>query len=172
MLLDEVLQRVAKLHGEQGELSAQGLSVTSSMLTQVERIVSSAAAIEAKRNDQRISATHVLTLLVALRDDLKRTLYSSFGEHAAAVVDGVFTRARWTGGLSEEAVRDALLEPASFDFRLRVVEREGDVLRETETAKDLTQLKMPARDSAPDDGSLDDVASITANGGLDETLPA
>ena len=143
-MLDEALAAMAPCHARNGSLPPAALAAVMSMLQQVQGIVRDAAAIEAKRTDQRISATHVLTLLAALRDDLKRALYAGFGEHAAAVVDDAFSRARWTGGLRDEDVKDALLEPAAFDFRLRIVDREGDAIKESARAHGLHSAEIAA----------------------------
>lgn len=139
-----MLAQLGAAQARSGQLSPLALQSTSAMLGQVQSMVRDAAAIEAKRADQRLSATHVLTLLVALRDDLKRRLHAAFGEAASAVVDEVFRAAKWTGGLREEDVKDALLEPAAFDFRLRVIDREGDAVRESATAHGLQSAEIAA----------------------------
>lgn len=144
MLLDQILQQLGELHGKSGHLNPLLVQSVSSMLAQVQGIVRDAAAIEAKRNDQKISATHMLTLLVSLRDNLKRRLIMSFGEAASQIVEDVFANARWTGGLRDEDVHDAMLEPAAFDLRLHIVDREGDALREAAKAHSLTSPELLA----------------------------
>lgn len=143
-LLEQLLQQLGELHGRTGKLHPTAFAGVASMLTQVQNLVRDAAAIEAKRHDQKISATHMLTLLVALRDDLKRRLNMAFGEHAAQVVEDVFATAKWTGGLKETDVADALLEPAAFELKLRTVDREGDALIEAAKARGLNSPELIA----------------------------
>ena len=141
------------------------LAGVQSLLNQVQSMVRDAAAIEAKRDDQKISAAHMLTLLVSLRDDLKRRLNMGFGEHAAQLVDEVFGRAKWTGGLRDEDVHDALLEPSAFELKLRIVDREGDALKEAAVARGLTSpelLALGGTDAAVVDA--DPLASPQENG--------
>jgi hypothetical protein len=144
MLLEQLVSQLGDVHGRTGMLNPIVFQGVSGMLKQVQEIVRDASAIEAKRDDQRISATHILTLLVSLRDDLKRRLNMAFGEVAAQVVDDCFTRARWTGGIKEEDVRDALLEPAAFELKIRTVDREGDVLKEAAHARSLSSPELAA----------------------------
>lgn len=143
-LLEQILAQLGEYHGKEGKLHPLILDGVRSMLSQVQSMVQSAAAIEAKRDDQKISATHILTLLVALRDDLKRRLNMAYGETAADIVESVFNAARWTGGLREEDVHDALLQPAAFELKLRTVDREGDAIKEAAKARGLTHPELLA----------------------------
>jgi hypothetical protein len=143
-LLEQVLHQVGEIHRQTGNLNPLVIQGVQNMLTQVQSMVGSAAAIEAKRADQKISATHILTLLIALRDDLKRRLNMAFGEAAGNVVEECFNAARWTGGLKDEDVAAALLEPSAFELKLRVVDREGDQIRESAKAKGLSTSEMQA----------------------------
>ncbi len=150
-LLDEVLASVAAAHGRTGKLSADGLGLLMEQLNQVHRLVESAASIEAKRGDQALSATHVLLLVTALRDDLRRSLTAAFGDGAAELVDDAFRRQRWTGGLDPAAVAEALAAPAAYEVKFRPLEREGGdgPVRER-------------RDAIPADGLLDALAGAPA----------
>jgi len=164
-LLEQVLGQLGEYHGKHGQLHPAVLAGVQSLLNQVQSMVRDAAAIEAKRDDQKISAAHMLTLLVSLRDDLKRRLNMGFGEHAAQLVDEVFGRAKWTGGLRDEDVHDALLEPSAFELKLRIVDREGDALKEAAVARGLTSpelLALGGTDAAVVDA--DPLASPQENG--------
>jgi len=144
MLLEQLLGDLGEGHARNGVLNPIALDGVRSLLQQVHGVVTSAAGIEAKRNDQKISAATILTLLVGLRDELKRKLNMAFGETASQVVEDVFAHARWTGGLRDEDVRDALLEPAAFELKLRQVDREGDALKEAGKAKGLSSPELLA----------------------------
>lgn len=143
-MLEQVLHDVGEMHGKTGQLNPLLVGSVQTMLQQVQSLVGSAAAIEAKRADQKISATHLLTLLVGLRDDLKRRLNMAYGEQAADIVEQAFLNARWTGGLKDEDVADALLQPAAFDLMLRTVDREGDALKEAAKARGLNSPELLA----------------------------
>lgn len=164
-LLEQLLAQLGEYHGKEGKLHPLVFDGVRSMLGQVQSIVQSAAAIEAKRDDQKISATHILTLLVALRDDLKRRLNMAFGEQAAEIVESVFDAARWTGGLRDEDVHDALLEPAAFDLKLRVVDREGDAIKEAAKARGLTHPELLALSG--DDEAVEQADPLALPAGAD-----
>lgn len=169
-LLESILVQLGDMHARTGMLSPLVAQGVSSMLAQVQSLVRDAAAIEAKRDDQRISATHMLTLLVALRDDLKRRLNMAFGDVAAQLVEDTFNNARWTGGLREEDVADALLEPAAFELKLRIVDREGDALREAARTRALTDPEMLALGSSDVDATSAD--PLSSEHVVDEPAPA
>lgn len=143
-LLENLVQQVGASHARAGNINPLALDGVSRMISQVQSIVSTAACIQAKRDDQRISAGAILALLVALRDDLKRRMNMAFGENAALIVEEVFKNARWTGGLKEEDVREALLAPAAFDLQLSVVDREGDAIKVAAKAHSMTSPELLA----------------------------
>lgn len=149
MLLEQLIEELGKYQARQGTLHPLHTQNVTSMLAQVQSIVRDAAQIDAKRIDQKISAQHMLTLLVSLRDDLKRRLNMAFGEVAAQVVEDVFKTARWTGALRDEDVQDALLQPASFELKLRTVDREGDAIKEAAKARGLTDPELLALGNEP-----------------------
>lgn len=144
MLLEQILEQLGAAHAKVGQISPMVAESVARLLAQVQSMVQSAAAIEAKRVDQKISATHMLALLVGLRNDLKRRLTMAFGEAAGDVVDSTFGNAKWTGSLRDEDVHDALLEPAAFDLRLRPVDRQGDQLVESAKALGLSSPELLA----------------------------
>lgn len=160
MLLEQILERLGESHGKTGLVSPLVADSVSRLLAQVQSMVTSAAAIEAKRTDQKISATHMLALLVSLRNDLKRRLTMAFGEAAGDVVDSTFQNARWTGGLRDEDVHDALLEPAAFDLRLRPVDRDGDQLREASKALQLSSPELLALAADAEEAKAADPLSV------------
>lgn len=159
-LLEQVLAQLGEMHGKSGVMNPLVLQNVSALLGQVQSIVRDAAAIEAKRNDQRINATHMLTLLVALRNDLKRRLNMAFGDAAGEIVEACFAGAKWTGGLREDDVAEALLEPAAFELKLRVVDREGDTIKESAKARGLSSPEILALAGAASDVERNDPLAV------------
>lgn len=90
-LLDEILESFAVAHrAENGNVPAAVFAALIGQLKTVQSIVRDAAEIESKRDDQKLSARHVLMLVASLRDKLRAQLMSAFGERAASTVDDVF----------------------------------------------------------------------------------
>lgn len=170
-LLDTALSRFAQIHAQQnGVMDPNTFLVVWETLKGVQRIVKDAADIEAKRDDQKLSAAHVLLLVSALRDELSRQLSATFGEQAAELVNDVFTRAAWTRGtLSENDVREALAAPAAYDVSFRLIEKADGVTISDEAHKlaDFVppQVQDPEQQArnAPS-GVPDAVAAASVNG--------
>ena len=140
-LLGEILERLAATHtATSGKLDPTLTAFALQTLKQVAGIVAQAAGIEAKRGDQVLDAARVAILVGQLRGDVERSLRAAHMDAAADVVRDCFERARWTGGLTDEAVSDALKAPLAYDVKFRVIDRQADG-RVVET----DQLIDPAR---------------------------
>ena len=108
-MLDEIVGKFALAYEQsEGKLDPAAYVAVVAQLRQVQSLVQSAAEIDARRDDQTLSAAHVFALLGGLRDELKRALRAAFhdieGERAAGLVDSAFQNARWTAG--RPATRD------------------------------------------------------------------
>lgn len=124
-MLDEILSAFADIHSARnGEIPASAFAALIGQLKVVQSVVRDAAEIEAKRDDQKLSATHVLMLVASLRDTLRAQLLQSFGERAASVVDDVFGAAKWTGDLRDDVLAEALAAPAAYTVSFRKLERD------------------------------------------------
>ena len=124
-LLDEILASFAELHSaKNGDIPASAFGALIGQLKVVQSIVRDAADIEAKRDDQKLSATHVLMLVASLRDTLRAAMLQTFGERAASVVDDVFGNAKWTGDLRDDVLAEALAAPAAYTVSFRKLERD------------------------------------------------
>jgi hypothetical protein len=126
VLLGESLRVLGRAHNASGGvLSGAAVQLVSENLRQVNAMVTSCAAIEAKRLDQSLDAAKVALLLARLRDDLRRSLKEAGQIGAIPFIDAAFDRAKWTGALDADTVRDALAAPASFDVKFRPIERDA-----------------------------------------------
>lgn len=124
-LLDEILASFAELHSaKNGDIPASAFAALIGQLKVVQSVVRDAADIEAKRDDQKLSATHVLMLVASLRDTLRAAMLQTFGERAASVVDDVFGNAKWTGDLRDDVLAEALAAPAAYTVSFRKLERD------------------------------------------------
>lgn len=118
-----------------------------SQMREVNSLIGSCAAIEAKRQDQQLDAAKLILLLGRLRDDLRQSLREAGMSGAVPFIDAAFERARWTGQLDDAAVQEALSAPASFDVKFRPIERdEQGKLLEHSTAYDTPQEALDGRD--------------------------
>ena len=122
-LLSQVLAQMAKLHGENGKLDGNLFGAIMHTLKQVSGIVEQAAAIEAKRGDQFLDAARVAILVGNLRDEITRKLEQAGYGDATSLVADCFMRAKWTAGLDEKVVQEALNAPTSYDVVFRVIEK-------------------------------------------------
>lgn len=125
-LLDQLLRQfaAASVAAKSETLTPTQIGATLATLQQVASLVGQAATLERNGSTQALSAAHLVILLGGLRDELARTLAAKFGDVARVIVDDVFARARWTGDLSTDVVRDALTAPASYEVRFRTLERD------------------------------------------------
>lgn len=126
-MLDMIVAQFARLHARNnGAIEPNTFLLLGEQLRQVQRIVKDAADIEAKRDDQRLSAAHVLLLMSSLRDDLTAQLGAAFGPDAATLVGDTFARAKWPDALDDETLREALSAPAAYKVQFRVIEKGPD----------------------------------------------
>ena len=126
-LLGEILGRLAVAHSaSSGKLDPTLTAFALQTLKQVAGIVAQAAGIEAKKGDQVLDAARVAILVGQLRSDVERSLRAAHMDSAADIVRDCFERARWTGGLTDEAVSNALKAPLAYDVKFRVIDRQED----------------------------------------------
>lgn len=94
-------------------------------MREVNALISSCAAIEAKRQDQQFDAAKMVLLLGRLRTDICLALKEAGFVGAVPFVQRAFGDARWTGALDQAAVDEAMAAPASFDIKFRPIERDA-----------------------------------------------
>ncbi len=95
-----------------------------SQMREVNSLISSCAAIEAKRQDQQFDAAKMVLLLGRLRTDICLALKEHGMAEAVPFVQAAFGTAKWTGALDQAAVDEAMAAPASFDIKFRPIERD------------------------------------------------
>lgn len=125
-LLGQAVKQLAQLHNQSGTINPSALVAVRTLLHDAAALVGQAADLEARKVDQVIDAGRLLVLLAALREDLQRSLTLAGMPAGAKLVDAAFGRAKWTGGLSPEIVREALMAPAAFNVKFREIARGED----------------------------------------------
>ena len=178
-LLDEILASFAELHSaKNGDIPASAFAALIGQLKVVQSIVRDAADIEAKRDDQKLSATHVLMLVASLRDTLRAAMLQTFGERAASVVDDVFGNAKWTGDLRDDVLAEALAAPAAYTVSFRKLERDDSgTVREGAVVQNVQHVQNPGApqswDATPPVMPCNTATPVAeANGAGDEIGPS
>lgn len=179
-VLGETVRMLGQTTAQAGVMPQGVARLVLDQIREVNSLVSSCAAIEAKRQDQALDAAKLILLLGRLRDDLRVTLKEAGLVTAVPFVDAAFARAKWTGALDEAAVQDALAAPASFDVKFRPIERGADgKIRESEEVFERpqdalgggpTQPSGPAGPTKTPDGLAPTAASLTEDDQLKAEL--
>jgi len=138
MILGESIRMLGRATAQNDGVMPQAVAgLILGQMREVNALVSSCAAIEAKRVDQQFDAAKMILLLGRLRTDICLALKEAGMAGAVPFVQAAFGRARWTGALDQGAVDEALAAPASFDIKFRPIERDTTgKLREHSTAFD------------------------------------
>lgn len=124
-ILGETMKTLGRATNEAGVMP-QGLAgLALQQLREVNTLITSCAAIEAKRVDQQFDAAKMVMLLGRLRTDICLALKDAGMPEAVPFVHAAFGRAKWTGALDQAAVDEALSAPVSFDIKFRPIERDS-----------------------------------------------
>lgn len=126
-ILGESIRTLGRATAANGGSMPQSIAVlVLQQMREVNSLVTSCAAIEAKRVDQQFDAAKMILLLGRLRTDICLALKEAGFGMAVKVVTAAFGRASWTGALDQSSVDEALNAPASFDVKFRPIERGAD----------------------------------------------
>lgn len=127
-ILGETMRTLGRITAQNDGIMPQSVAqLALGQMREVNALISSCAAIEAKRVDQQFDAAKMVLLLGRLKTDICLALKETSQltpSVAVALVNNAFARARWTGALDQATVDEAMAAPASFDVKFRPIERD------------------------------------------------
>lgn len=125
VIVGESVRMLGRATAANDGVMPQGIAaVVLDQMLQLNTLISSCAAIEAKRLDQQFDAAKLVMLIGKLRQEICSALKDAGFVGAVPFVQACFGRARWTGALDQAAVDEALAAPQSFDVKFRPIERD------------------------------------------------